>query len=274
MPAELLTTVQAAGRAAVTPSTIKRWADLGILPCVRTPGGHRRFHPADVDRLLRSGGKPGPADGAEAGAFLERLVGAFGHEVEGSLLDMRGRLGSWHAVADALAPVIAELGLRWEDGRLSVAEEHIAAECLGRTLARLSGSLPGRPGGPRCLLACAEGDEHTLGLSLAELCLRELGWTPVWLGRRTPATEVAGLVQAGGARLVALSASASSREPGALAAVAKEIGAACRDAGVGLVLGGSGAWPDRPSFGVRLHTFGQFHDYLARLGSAPPEGER
>jgi hypothetical protein len=39
------------------------------------------------------------------------------------------------------------------------------------------------------VLAWAEGDEHTLGLPLAELCLVELGWTPLWLGARTPTVE-------------------------------------------------------------------------------------
>ena len=44
-------------------------------------------------------------------------------------------------------------------------------------------ALPVGERGPVCLLACAEGDDHTLGLSLAELCLREAGWATLWAGR-------------------------------------------------------------------------------------------
>jgi hypothetical protein len=40
------------------------------------------------------------------------------------------------------------------------------------------------------VLVCASDDDHTLGLSLAELCLREVGIGPLWLGRRTPVAEL------------------------------------------------------------------------------------
>jgi excisionase family DNA binding protein len=49
----MLTTTEAAEVAAVAPSTIKRWADQGILPFSRTAGGHRRFERFVVERLLR-----------------------------------------------------------------------------------------------------------------------------------------------------------------------------------------------------------------------------
>lgn len=42
----------------VDSKTVTRWADKGKLPCFRTPAGHRRFHRADVEALLR-GEKPG-----------------------------------------------------------------------------------------------------------------------------------------------------------------------------------------------------------------------
>jgi excisionase family DNA binding protein len=36
----------------VHPSTVRSWADQSRLPSQRTPGGHRRFHRDDVERLL------------------------------------------------------------------------------------------------------------------------------------------------------------------------------------------------------------------------------
>lgn len=48
----LLTTSEAARRLDVNVATIRRWADAGHLPVAwRTPGGRRRFYPADVDSL-------------------------------------------------------------------------------------------------------------------------------------------------------------------------------------------------------------------------------
>ena len=49
----LLTTTEAAEAAAVAPSTIKRWADQGVLPFLRTAGGHRRFERVAIEQLLR-----------------------------------------------------------------------------------------------------------------------------------------------------------------------------------------------------------------------------
>ena len=36
----------------VTTHTVKRWADTGLLPFFRTPGGHYRYRPEDVHALM------------------------------------------------------------------------------------------------------------------------------------------------------------------------------------------------------------------------------
>ncbi len=268
-PVGMLTTTEAAGIAAVAPSTIKRWADQGLVPFSRTLGGHRRFERVAVERLLRE-----PVGSVSAGdpllaAWIRCLVDSRRHEIDGRLLEARSRLGTWFRVADELAAALAEMGKQWECGRLTIADEHVASDSLGRALARMGDGLPMRLDGPRCLLACAGEDEHTLGLSLAELCLREAGWTPLWLGRRTPVAELVRLVRGGQLALVALSASASLRDAQALRAIADEIGAACKDRAAGLLLGGAGSWPDPPSHGLRMTSFTAFRDYLSQAEHQP-----
>jgi len=55
MTSTLITTRAAAGLLGVGTTSIKRWADDGTLPCVRTAGGHRRFLRSDVLGLLHQG---------------------------------------------------------------------------------------------------------------------------------------------------------------------------------------------------------------------------
>ena len=39
---------EAASLLGVRPETLRRWADAGTVPCVRTPGGERRFRREDI----------------------------------------------------------------------------------------------------------------------------------------------------------------------------------------------------------------------------------
>lgn len=52
---ELLTPGEVAKIFRVSPKTVARWAAVGMLPVVRTPGGHGRFRRSDVDELLAGG---------------------------------------------------------------------------------------------------------------------------------------------------------------------------------------------------------------------------
>lgn len=172
-----LTSSEVARLLGVAPSSIKRWTQAGLLKCVTTPGRHRRFTREQVDdfaRLHRELRRNTPLhDGAD---WIQLLLDAESSmEVHAELLSERVRQGSWHAVADHLGGVLRDLGERWQRGEISVLDEHRASERLARALAACAESIPISKQAPQAFLAVANGDEHTLGLNLAELCLREAG---------------------------------------------------------------------------------------------------
>ena len=51
---------EAARRLGAHPGTVRRWADTGILPHIRTPGNHRRFALSDIEHLLHEQRQPAP----------------------------------------------------------------------------------------------------------------------------------------------------------------------------------------------------------------------
>lgn len=261
---ELLTSSQAARILGVGSSSLKRWADDGVIGCIRTEGGHRRFPRDEVERM-RTRLAGGSAEG-EIATWVERLVND--REVlaiEGALLTDRSRRGAWFRVADVVGPVLTEIGQRWHDGALSVLEEHIASERLARAIARCGESIPLPAAAPAALLATPAGEEHTLGLSLAELCLREAGWSTRWAGHNTPFEDLLRAVEDGGIRMLALSASTAFADGDPLSALVSRLTEACRGAEVTLVLGGRGPWPEAQPPARRIETFSQFNDLLREL---------
>lgn len=47
-----LTTRQVAEQLGISDEAVYRAVKTGQIPCIRTPGGHRRFRPKDIDRYL------------------------------------------------------------------------------------------------------------------------------------------------------------------------------------------------------------------------------
>ncbi|GAB5549524.1 MAG: excisionase family DNA-binding protein [Sandaracinaceae bacterium] len=265
---DLLTSTEAAELLGASPTSVKRWADEGILRCVRTAGRHRRFARDDLERFHREKMGAPPDEGVGGpdtfDAWLSDLLEGRPYRVQARLFELRSSVGSWRAVGERVGELVTEVGERWARGELSVVEEHLATERLGRALARVSETLPLSPDAPRALLLTPQHEEHTLGLSMLELALRELGWQPVWSGRRTPVEHFDEALAELDVQLVAASASAYADDPVEMARVARALADACSARGVTLLFGGNGAWPDPPPYGRRLHGFREM------TGALPP----
>jgi excisionase family DNA binding protein len=261
-----MTSAEAARLLGVGPTSVKRWSDAGLLACVRTAGGHRRFTRTEVERFQSGQRSATAAEPGELERWIRRLEGdADPHAIVSALLAERARLSSWWRTADLVGEVLVELGRRWQQGKISVLDEHLASERLSRALARCAESIALRSGAPRALLASALSDDHTLGLQLAELCLRERGWNVVWGGRAVPEAELERRVRDGSCRLLGLSAAANLQDAAQLDQLVRRIGGACAQHGVALLLGGTGAWPE-PGPGLppfqRVRSFRDLDSYL------------
>lgn len=266
---DLLTSAEAAEYLGVGATAIKRWADAGTLPCVRTAGGHRRFERAVVIDFGRGRNE---RDASSDSSWLKLLLSAPDpHLVVARLFEERAARGAWHLVAHRVGDVLRELGDAWATRRISVAEEHLASSRLQLSLSLVSTMLPMDAGARSCLLATAEGDDHTLGLTLVELCLREAGWRSEWLGRATRGRDIIERVAGGRVQMVALSASLASSSRVRLARFAHAIAAACADARIPLALGGDGAWPNTIEGGHRFRDLLTFYHSLSTSRTSAQE---
>jgi hypothetical protein len=177
---------------------------------------------------------------------------------------------TWWRVCEQLATVLGEIGKRWERGELSVLQEHLASERLARGLKRQCEAIEAPAGAPVALLVAAEGDEHTLGLALVEIVLRDAGWLCRWSGRGTPRESIEGFLETDDIHLIAISASASSTDTVVLAEQAAWYGRMCKGRDVHLLLGGSGAWPGQLAYGRRISSLGDLSSVAHTLKSRSP----
>ena len=96
-------------------------------------------------------------------------------------------------------PFLAELGDRWEEGRLSVAHEHFVeqpAAPLAVGLHRPPAQRATTTDGPVVLLACPPGERHDLVLLCFSLLLGENGARTRFLGADTPMPAIVAAARA------------------------------------------------------------------------------
>lgn len=114
-----------------------------------------------------------------------------------------------------VAPVLSEVGCRWERGELSIGQEHLLTDRLELAV-RASLRALERAEGPLVLLACIDAEQHVLGLLGAALRFASSGARAVVLGAMTPAAALGDAVRSMAPRLVGLSMALSPPNPKAL----------------------------------------------------------
>jgi methanogenic corrinoid protein MtbC1 len=160
--------------------------------------------------------------------------------VEGVLDQAFAALPALTVLETVLMPLMQEVGVCWQEGKLSVAEEHLTSMAV-RT--RLVSLLHGSPQGGRkhVVCACLPDEQHEMGLLGAALRFRHAGMRVTLLGQRTPAFDLEETVRRIKPDVVALSCAMDpGREP--LEALLRGVLAAL-PSGSYVVLGGRSAPP-------------------------------
>lgn len=115
------------------------------------------------------------------------------------------RQGLQRFVQDTVAPLTHRIGEDWEQGRVEVFEEHLFTELTKRLLRQAVAALPTRARRPRILLTTLPGEQHLLGLLMAETLFTLEGAECIPLGTQTPLSEIGRAAMAHQADVVALS---------------------------------------------------------------------
>jgi len=106
-----------------------------------------------------------------------------------------------------IAPAMWRIGELWEQGAISVADEHLATALTHQAMAGIYGPSLGhkvKPG--RILMAAAQGEQHALGLRMAADVIELAGYETIYLGADVPTDDLLQAVAARSPDLVGLSA--------------------------------------------------------------------
>lgn len=201
----------------ISSTTLRAWERrYDLVSPARTEGGYRIYTEDDIAMLVqvkalidkgykvgeaielvrRGGPQISPVD-----ATPESLAGAREDLMQALLrLDRAGAAEIYDRLAavpfdqqldSVLAPLLRDVGERWECGEVSVAQEHycsvfVRAKLVGMIDALASGSRNGR----EVICAGAPGELHEFGLMAAAVHLAMRGWRVTYLGADLPIGEL------------------------------------------------------------------------------------
>jgi MerR family transcriptional regulator, light-induced transcriptional regulator len=208
-----LSIAEAGRELGLAPDTLRKWQHrYGLGPSRSSAGGHRRYVPADLQRLGRvrdliARGVP-TAEAArqvlqDEAIGLEsisadpaaRRLAAAAAQLDGPgvrhLLDhelaRRGVVDTWD---NLLRPVLAAAGAYAQQSAHGIAMEHVLSHVIQAALAAPTGPdriAPAPAAKPRLvMLACAPDEEHELPMVALAAALAEHGIATTLLGARTP----------------------------------------------------------------------------------------
>ncbi|KEO81814.1 hypothetical protein EL26_18405 [Tumebacillus flagellatus] len=96
---------------------------------------------------------------------------------------------------EVLAPLLHRIGDEWEQGTVSVAQEHFASSMVTQKFYQFFNVFGVNRALPKVLAFCPEGEQHQIGLLLFTLFLRRHGVDVICLGTNTPADGLETLIE-------------------------------------------------------------------------------
>lgn len=168
--------------------TLTRQGEDPLETAVHTPAYDAR--PASATPLPELGSEIGELRRAWVDACL-----AFNRPAAEHALAQAFALFSPEKVAtEVLQKGLAEVGLGWYKGDVSVQQEHFASALSIQRLEMLIAAEAPPSRSERLLVASAQGDYHIFSPLLLTYLLRRRGWDVVYLGANVPAAELADTV--------------------------------------------------------------------------------
>lgn len=262
----------------VNVSTVKRWVDKNILQAEITPGGHRRVSAealaqfiANQKHLVKKSYIISQMAKRQALSPSDYWEGYYLFLFSNTSLASKNILEEYYIqginlldiVEKIILPVLIKIGKAWEQGRLSIYDEHRMTFLLRSDLLRLERMIPeiNNPRAPHAVLACVKNENHEIPLLLLHLLLKQEGFKTIILGINTPAKDAAMAVIKNKAKILCLTKSFSKIDEHQYLKTVKFILGQNRAM---VALGGSG-WKTESHALKNIKKFNGFREFLNKL---------
>jgi len=212
-----LNSVEAANILGVNVSTIKRWTDSGRLKCVKTAGGHRKFLMKHLNEYLKSQSSDTkditvtPYDTSEhrqlnhliqkhSTSDLKELLLKYSLDSKNEEVGMiitglaLGQYPLYKIFDDVITPALHKIGKLWENGDISVVEEHIASNIIRDSVITLREIIVNVEKSDKVFCLAFDDDQHDIPLKMVQIILEQRGYNVYYTGQRTPSDSLEKLI--------------------------------------------------------------------------------
>lgn len=214
-------------RTGLKPETIRAWERrYGAVRPARTPGGTRQFSEEDVARLLhlktlRDRGRdllqiaklpterlaamvdaereheseqaprqaPPPLN-EEQERYIAAIERLDAREASALLRSLTQGLGNVELLVRIAIPLMWQVGYRWAEGTLGVAQEHMVSAQLRQLLLGRLEQIEVPEGAPKLLFTTPAGQPHEFGILAGSVAAKESGFDVLYLGPELPSEEI------------------------------------------------------------------------------------
>ena len=178
-------------------------ADRAAAVLAFTDNAKKSYHP-EPSRI--GAGRSIPL-GEDAARFLQALLAGHRDDARTQILEkVRAGVPTISIYLDIFQATQYELGRRWHEGTISVAEEHFCTAATQAIMSQIQPLIHAEPGnGQRLVAAAVEGDPHEIGIRMISELLELAGWDSYFLGASTPPSSILAAVRGRQASLLCLS---------------------------------------------------------------------
>lgn len=209
----MISSIDVARILGVNVATVKRWTDAGKLDCVKTAGGHRKFllrhlaafameHEKYSQRLSLL-----PLDNHSDLELSQQILQADYHALVPYVLEraitcdlaavktvLNGLYMVNHELAvvydDLLTPVLHQIGTLWENGKLSVSEEHLASQTIRDGIIQFQDIVvKPEPNYKKAYVLTLSDELHDIPAKMVQHVLEARGYQVLFSGQKTPVGE-------------------------------------------------------------------------------------
>ncbi|MEO6694472.1 MAG: cobalamin-dependent protein [Ignavibacteria bacterium] len=199
----------------VNESTVKRWADIGYLKCIKTPGGHRKFKIEDLQALAKKydyetsymridDDKSDLMSNIQNGNFKPIVKNLQKNILNGNVNLTYKLLYTLYinncSLEDIFDLIVKEsmknIGIMWMNKMIGIENEHIASNTIQTALFQLEKIVQKKESiNKTAICAGLEKEFHEIGLLCVKISLEYDGWNVIYPGTNLPYKSLIKLIE-------------------------------------------------------------------------------